>query len=218
MPSKRKPSPPVDRQIDMLQRRFLHVGCGKKAKDRTTVGFNSPSWIEKRLDIDPSVQPDIVGTMTEMSGVADGEMDAVFSSHNIEHLYAHEVPRALAEFKRVLKPNGFVVLTCPDLQSICALVAEGKLLEPAYVSPAGPISPIDILFGHRSALAAGNTFMAHRCGFTQRVLASTLKEAGFASVIVKRRQARYFDLWALASLQPLAQDELKRLASEHFPA
>src|SRR3990167_3918374 len=95
---------------------FLHIGCGPKHKDQTTRGFNSADWKELRLDIDNSVEPDIVGTMTDMSAVQDASVDTIFSSHNIEHLYPHEVPQALAEFKRVLKPDGFVV---PDLQSVC---------------------------------------------------------------------------------------------------
>jgi len=41
---------------------FLHVGCGPKRKDRTTAGF--AEWNELRFDIDDSVQPDLVGTMT----------------------------------------------------------------------------------------------------------------------------------------------------------
>lgn len=120
-------------------KQFLHVGCGPKHKDRTTAGFNNPDWHELRLDIDESVNPDIVGTMTDISAVADASVDAVFSSHNIEHLYPHEVPVALAEFKRVLKEDGFVVVTCPDLQSVCALIAEDKLTEPAYTSLAGTL-------------------------------------------------------------------------------
>ncbi|WPL20233.1 class I SAM-dependent methyltransferase [Thiorhodovibrio frisius] len=141
---------------------FLHIGCGPKHKDRTTAGFNTPDWQDIRLDIDPAVQPDILGTMTDMAAVESESMDALFSSHNIEHLYAHEVPVALAEFLRVLKPNGFAVITCPDLQSVCALVAEDKLTEPAYTAPAGPIAPIDILYGHRPSLARGNLYMAHK--------------------------------------------------------
>ena len=127
---------------------FLHVGCGPKRKDRTTAGF--AEWSELRFDIDESVQPDLVGTMTDMSSVSTESVDAVFSSHNIEHLYPHEVPVALSEFLRVLKPDGFAVITCPDLQAVCALVAEDKLTEPAYTSPAGLIAPLDILYGHRS--------------------------------------------------------------------
>ena len=110
---------------------FLHVGCGPKRKERTTRGFNTDAWSEIRLDIDPSVSPDVTGTMTDMASVSAGSVNAVFSSHNIEHLYPHEVPQALSEFKRVLSPDGFVVITCPDLQSVCALVAEDKLTEPA---------------------------------------------------------------------------------------
>ena len=87
---------------------FLHVGCGPKRKDHTTPGFNVSEYNELRLDIDQNASPDIVGTMTDMSGVDTASVDAVFSSHNIEHLYSHEVPVALAEFRRVLKPTAFL--------------------------------------------------------------------------------------------------------------
>lgn len=197
---------------------FLHVGCGPKRKDRTTAGFNSPEWRELRLDIDETVSPDIVGTMMDMSAVMDASVDAVFSSHNIEHLYPHEVPLALAEFKRVLKPEGFVVITCPDLQSVSALIAEDKLTEPAYTSPAGQIAPLDILYGHRPQMARGNLYMAHRCGFTQKVLTGTLQQAGFAMVAAMRRAHPCYDLWAAATLQPLDTGALRELALLHFPA
>ena len=198
-------------------RQFLHVGCGPKRKDQTTTGFNTLEWHEQRLDIDAHVAPDIIGTMTDMSAVADGLVDAVFSSHNIEHLYPHEVPKALAEFKRVLKPDGFVVITCPDLQSVCALIAEDKLTETAYMAPAGPIAPLDILYGHRPQLARGNLYMAHRCGFTQRVLTATLQAAGFVMVAAKRRSHPFYDLWAVASKSTRSEDEMRSLATEHFP-
>ncbi|MBV8636432.1 MAG: SAM-dependent methyltransferase, partial [Burkholderiaceae bacterium] len=74
---------------------FLHVGCGPKRKENTTRGFNTPEWNEVRFDIDEKARPDIVGTMLDMSGVESGSVDAVFSSHNIEHIYPHEVPVAL---------------------------------------------------------------------------------------------------------------------------
>jgi predicted SAM-dependent methyltransferase len=115
---------------------FLHVGCGPARKANTTPGFAGPDWRELRLDIDPAVSPDIVGAMTDMAEVAAESVDAVFSSHNIEHLYPHEVPLALGEFARVLRPDGFVVITCPDLQSVCALVAEeGHYPPPPSKSP-----------------------------------------------------------------------------------
>lgn len=196
---------------------FLHVGCGPKRKDQTTKAFNSDNWTEKRLDIDSSVLPDLVGTMTDMSAVATGSMQAVFSSHNIEHLYPHEVPLALAEFIRVLSDDGFAVITCPDLKSVCKLVAEDKLLEPAYMSSAGLIAPIDILYGHRPPMAQGNLYMSHRCGFTKKALISTLQAAGFKGVAAMER-ASHFDLWALASKESLNDNQLIELAKTHFPA
>lgn len=197
---------------------FLHIGCGPKRKDQTTRGFNTDEWRELRLDIDERVAPDIVGTMTDMSSVASGSIDAIFSSHNIEHLYPHEVPGALKEFLRVLKPDGFLVVTCPDLQEVCRLVAEDKLLETAYTSPAGPIAPVDILYGHRPAMARGNLFMAHRCGFTRRVLDGTLRGAGFSVIASTKRGHPAYDLWAIASASNRSEHEMLELAKAHFPA
>ena len=197
---------------------LLHIGCGPKRKDKTTAAFNTPDWHEIRLDIDPSVQPDVIGTMTDLSAVASESVDAIFSSHNIEHLYPHEVPLALEEFLRVLKPDGFFVVTCPDLKSVCALVAQDKLTDAAYTSPAGPIAPIDILYGHRPQMARGNLYMAHRSGFTQKVLDGTLRACGFRSVAsLARGKAPYFDLWAVASKSPRSDDAMRTLALAHFP-
>lgn len=196
--------------------RFLHVGCGPATQDQTTPGFAGADWQEVRFDIDPSVKPDIVGTMTDMSGVPDASMDGLFSSHSLEHLYPFETLPALAEFLRVLRPAGFAVITCPDIQSVAAVVAEGKLLETLYDSAAGPISALDVLYGWRPALARGELHMAHRSGFTADVLAAVLKHAGFGTVVIRRRPA-YFDLWALAAKSPLDRAQAEALTRAHFP-
>lgn len=196
---------------------FLHIGCGPKFKDATTAEFARDTWTELRFDIDETVNPDIVGTMLDMSRVPDASVDAIFSSHNIEHLYPHEVPLALAEFKRVLKPDGYAVITCPDLRAVCALVADDKLTEPAYESSAGPIAPIDVLYGHRPAMQAGNLFMAHRCGFTQRVLCATLESSGFVTHASKRRGHPFYDLWVVATIHVTGEKVMRELAGMHFP-
>ena len=197
-------------------KKFLHVGCGAATKENTTPGFNSQSWQEIRFDIDADCKPDIIGTIVNMSGVVSGSVDAIFSSHNIEHVYAHEVPTVLGEFMRVLAADGFVVLTCPDLQSVCEAVARDKLLDPLYQSPAGPIAALDILYGHRASLAVGKHYMAHKCGFTYTALSRLFLVAGFKSVFGGRRP-QAFDLWLVATKQPKPEDELKKLAREHLP-
>lgn len=195
--------------------KLLNVGCGPQGRQHGFSGF--ADWQEIRLDIDAAVQPDVVGTMTDMSAVTDASVDAIVSSHNIEHLYPHEVPLALAEFVRVLRADGMVLITCPDLQSICARVAKGELASPLYDSSAGPITALDILYGHRGAMAAGNLYMSHRCGFTLQVLADTLQACGFPRTIGVARP-NYFDLWMLASKQNLSDAELRALAVRHLPA
>ncbi len=178
-------------------REVLHVGCGHADPMKLPAAFFTPGeWRETRLDIDPSVAPDIVSSITDMSAVATMSYDAVWSSHNIEHLARHEVPVALAEFHRVLRPGGFALIATPDLRQAAALIAEGRLEEPAYVSPAGPIAPIDILYGFGAAIAQGNAFMSHRTGFTAQSLKRVLTEAGFASVEVV--PDGHFALWATA--------------------
>ncbi len=202
--------------------RLLHVGCGAKTHADLAPPFNQPPWQEFRLDIDPAVEPDIIASITDMPGVATSSFDCVWSSHNIEHLYPHDVPRALVEFVRVLTPAGFAVVTVPDLAAAARSVAEGGLLETAYLSPAGPVAPIDILFGFRPALAAGNHFMAHRTGFTQDSLGQALRDAGFVSVAVTTDG--HWNLWAVASLATADQAATGALADmlagrrDHDPA
>src|SRR5262249_45748271 len=153
---------------------------------------HGPEWQEVRLDLDPAVQPDIVCSITDMSPVPAASMDAVWSSHNLEHLQRHEVPLALKEFLRVLKPRGLLLLTLPDLQQVARFVVEDRLEDEAYTSSSGPITPLDMIFGHTASLARGNAFMAHRTGFTARTLHKVLSEAGFVQITLRRGTS--FDL------------------------
>jgi SAM-dependent methyltransferase len=173
----------------------LHVGCGRYNPEKLHPQFRSPDWRELRLDIDPAARPDIVATMTTMDGVASASVDAVWTSHSLEHLYPHEVPVALREFHRVLVTGGFVLITVPDLVSIARYIAEDRLDDPIYVSPAGPIAALDILFGCRALLEKNRTYMAHRTGFSKKTLAAALDSAGFLNVTVKTDNR--YNLWAV---------------------
>ena len=200
----------------MKKKKLLHVGSGPNNKKHTTDYFNTDQWEEIRLDIDRKVKPDIVGTITDMQDVKTRSVDAIFSSHNIEHIYAHEVPKALKEFKRVLKPNGHVLIICPDLQGVCQLVAENKLTEMMYMSPLGPVCPIDTLYGFRKALSEGNYYMAHKCGFTASALHASLTEIGFLTSVVMRRPQPHYDLIAIATKEEKSEQDIMSIFSLHF--
>lgn len=163
-----------------------------------------------RFDIDPSVAPDILGTMTDLGAVESGSFDSIYSSHNIEHLYAYEAPVALREFRRVLNDDGFIIVSCPDLKSIAARIVEADLAEPAYVSRSGPITPLDMIYGHGASIAAGHHYMAHRSGYTKLSLANAIAAAGFASVSAYDRP-KNFVLWAVGSKRSRTKEEMQQL-------
>jgi len=180
-----------------MAKKFLHVGPGSSYKDNTTQVFNTDDWDEVRLDIDPNYNPDIVASITDMSVVEDNSYDAVYSAHNIEHVFAHEVIGTLKEFNRVLKDNGFLILTCPDIKGICKLIGEGNIAKKLYSSPAGDIYPLDILYGLRQAIAQGQHYMSHKHGFTGESLLDHVKLANFKSFCVAESSDSYA-LWLIA--------------------
>ena len=83
---------------------LLNVGCGHSNISQLN-GFSESDWKEIRLDIDEKVNPDIVGTLTDMSKVETASVDAIYSAYNIDYIYPHEVPVAFNEFYRVLNSS-----------------------------------------------------------------------------------------------------------------
>ena len=196
---------------------FLNVGCGPAYRSKIK-GFDNDDWKEIRFDIDENVNPDIVGTLTDMKLVKTGSVDAVHSAYNIDHIYPHEVSVALKEFHRVLNKDGIVFIRCPDIQTVCEAVVNDKLLAPLYEAPNGePISPIDILFGWRIPIAQGNEYMAHKGGFTYSALNSSFFEAEFKTRYGGRSKDDW-NLFLVAFKQKKPEEEIKKIANPFFPS
>ncbi len=181
---------------EVRQKTLLHVGCGSAPKARLPKCFRRSDWTEVRVDIDASVLPDIVADIKDLSAVASGSVDAIWSSHNLEHVDGYQVQTCLSEFRRVLTCGGFALITLPDLDAIARFVMQGKLMDVVYESPAGGIRPLDMLFGHQRSLKNGSSFMAHRTGFTAGSLTQALIDAKFDDV--RTRKGRAFDIWTVA--------------------
>lgn len=126
-----------------------------------------------RLDIDPRTNPDIVGSMTDLGDI--GPFEAVACNNALEHLYPHEVTKALSEFKRVLKPGGIVVIQVPDLQDVKA--TEDLL-------PEIGMSGLHLMYGDPGKLEEF-PYMAHHSGFVEESLRRVMEQSGF-SVQTKR--------------------------------
>jgi hypothetical protein len=178
----------------------LHVCSGPYHPEKLHPNFRD-GWREVRLDADAGAKPDILAAPTDLSMVQTGSIHAIWCPYGLVRLWAHEVPQALKEFQRVLRPDGFALITVPDLQRVAEHVVSDQLDAELFASPAGPITVRDVMYGHGRTLAAGDLAMAHRTGFTAKTLGHAILDAGFANVDINRSR---YDLWALAEKSPRA--------------
>lgn len=94
----------------MLMNRYaegikLNLGCG----DRRIDGYFN-------IDIGNS-KADLVWDVRKIP-LDDNKVDEIVAIHLIEHFPIQEVPNIVREWKRVLKPNGKLVLEFPDVQAL----------------------------------------------------------------------------------------------------
>jgi Methyltransferase domain len=177
---------------------LINAGCGPRGGARLPPFFDD--WRQLRVDVDPGTEPDILTSVTDLSAIGSAVADAVWSAHCIEHLFAHEVPSALGEFRRVLRREGFACIIVPDLQAIAQWLANDRLQEVIYQSDAGPVTAHDMLWGFGPAIEQGYSAMAHRCGFTPTLMLQRLSGCGFAEVVLRRRPT--LELAGLALCRP----------------
>jgi len=189
------------------KQRPVLLNAGSGAPEHQSIPAYFDSWRQIRVDVNPATRPDILASIVDLSAITDQTVQAVWSSHCIEHLFAHEVPRALGEFRRVLVDSGFACIVVPDLQAIANWIAADRLHEPIYESAAGPVTAHDMMWGFGPAIAAGDVAMAHRCGFTPTVFLQRLNEAGFGEIVLRRRSN--LELVALA-LRNASEDPSRR--------
>lgn len=138
----------------------LHIG-GEDVKD---------GW--KIVNIQPKPGVDFIGSATDLSAFADGAVEEIYGSHIYEHLdYVGELPRALDEAYRVLKPGGLFRAGVPDLEVLCQLLLHKDLTPPER-------------FHVQRMMFGGHVdrFDFHYVGYTFEFLAAFLWQAGFRSI------------------------------------
>jgi hypothetical protein len=168
-------------------KKILHVGAGHRLPAKAIhPNFPPADWLETRLDLDPDAQPDIVASMLDIGGVDSASMDAVYAAYQLELLYPGEIPVALTEFKRVLKPDGFVFVIARDLQAVVELVEDDELEAIVYLCDGRDVSPTDfIIRGLGAAIGNGKGFMANKTGLNEKTLRSAFFATGFAAVCIE---------------------------------
>jgi hypothetical protein len=202
----------LERSLKLAAKRILNAGAGTSVPKRILPLLTSPDWEQVRLDVDGGANPDVVGSVTQVAQLFSHQsFDLIWCSHVMEHLYAHEVYPTFMQFRQILKSNGFALIMCPDLEAVAKLVVEHGLAHIAYTSAAGPIRPLDMIYGHSTAIEQGKHHMAHRTGFTTERLGTLLLSAGFPTVSVTSDN---FEVCALALME---RADVSRIQAELAP-
>lgn len=88
----------------------LHLGSGKKKLE----GYINCDLHDSDMDCDIRKLP--FGTESA---------DEILAVHVAEHFFRHELPEVLTEWKRVLKPSGWLILELPCWDKVQQLIAAG---------------------------------------------------------------------------------------------
>ena len=112
---------------------------------------------------------DVVTDILETLPFDSGSADVLYASHLLEHVPTDEVPRVLAEWRRVLRDGGVLMVAVPDLEVIARMLIERA----GWFTP--PHSPwIGAIYGGQK-----DEWDFHKTGFTAPWLAYCLDQAGF---------------------------------------
>jgi SAM-dependent methyltransferase len=165
------------------RRRVLNVGGNSKD---IPIPRHYEGWEHLLLDIDSRGKPDLVCDARKLETLPAAQFDAVYCSHNLEHYYPHDGVKVLKGFLHVLKPDGFAEIRVPDILEVLQRVVNSgmDISDVLYESPAGPISPHDVLYGFGKEIErSGQDFYAHKTGFTLKALRRALEKAGFLKIL-----------------------------------
>jgi predicted SAM-dependent methyltransferase len=116
---------------------------------------------------------DVVADLSARLPFADGEADLIYAAHVLEHFPTDVVPNLLADWRRVLRSGGLLLVGVPDLEVIARVMIEER---PGWFTP--PHSPwLGAIYGGQK-----DEYDFHKTGFTAPWLSALLTDAGFGSV------------------------------------
>jgi SAM-dependent methyltransferase len=103
----------------------LNAGCGAHYVD---------GWLN--VDVEERHRADVHADLADLP-LADGSVTRVFAAHVLEHLgYDKQLPQVLAEFRRVLAPDGELCVVGPDIERAVILGEPMQLLRSIVAWPA----------------------------------------------------------------------------------
>ncbi len=171
----------------------LYIGISSASPERLHKSFVGEEWHCVRMDPDGRANPDIQASILNPVGIEPRTFDAIWCPHILQRYPAFEAVRALKNMHVALKDGGYIALSVPNAQTAAAYVANNKPSETLYSSPAGDVTPIDILYGFQKGISEGQRHLAHALGYTMEMLGQCMTSAGFSNVQI---QAEDYDITA----------------------
>ena len=81
------------------KRPAIGVACSTSGYSKTVaIPAHYAGWEHVLLDIDPGSGADIVCDARRLDTLPPAQFDAIYCPHNLEHYYAHDVPKVVAGF------------------------------------------------------------------------------------------------------------------------
>jgi predicted SAM-dependent methyltransferase len=152
----------------------LNLGSGEVALE----GFTNVDALPDAPNVD------VVADLSKPLPFAEGEADLIYAAHVLEHFPTDVVPLLLADWRRVLRPGGLLLVAVPDLEVIARMLVDER---PGWFTP--PHNPwLGAIYGGQK-----DEYDFHKTGFTGPWLAGLLNDAGFGSV---ERVARFREVGA----------------------
>lgn len=118
-----------------------------------------------------------VGSILDGLPWEDGFFDGIVANHSLQALTCHEIPVALAEMKRLLRPGGRLRILVPDILGAVDSYADSDPHWPGFAAISEPWS-LDRKFAHYLTWGGQN-----RSCFTPGTLDEVLAEAGFDGTV-----------------------------------
>lgn len=107
----------------------------------------------------------------------DGSVDLVYVSHLLEHFDFEGGFKLVSEIRRVLRPDGVLRISTPDLQRLCQEYVAGRLGIYDHISDECAACP-ELARKFMSLLLSGG----HRMNYDRETLDHLLRRAGFAEI------------------------------------
>ena len=166
-------------ELNLEHKKFINIGGCSKNFD---VPHYFNNWQHILLDIDKSVNPDVICDARELKSLEPAGFDAVYCANMLEHVYHHEVLMVLEGIHHILKQDGFLIVRVPNLKNVFQEMLSKNLefTDVLYEAACGPILVGDVIWGyHVQIQKSKNDYFAHKYGFSEASLRKFLVQSGF---------------------------------------